>query len=780
MVYLKESAYNLKGVAFNMRRTIIICFMMVCIIFSNAQVMLGSESIQDLTSFLDVEDLTDITELRTPNSKTYSTDQPGEYVQVIYSDNVHYEGQDGNLYDIRTELTDRNMKSISQNEVSIDNRTVMGSMRTAAQLDTSRFFALQVPFELEIAKNIQEGYSIGKDQDRLTFIPQGVSPVIGKIDEEEPDKVRYDNLWPNTSMTLKVVPGGIKEDIILHNSNAPSTFTFEVIGGLDKDGRAGELAVRPAWLLDKNGTYRDVHTEIRHVNKKSYMELTWDAEGLVYPIVIDPTVTLSDPRIFYSCRNTPLTFKSGFIVISQDTQQCQGYMSFHTQSIPENAVILNAKISAHVSANRDFDVTARQVTTPIMGSGNTQLPTTIDLNQSTTRVSETTGSKGQTFYWDVTTIMKATFHNGIVGFNFSHIPKIQNYHEMVTSERYISLLVYYKTDSKEYYYSDANRLHSTRLPTGHLALNRYDANGNLLRRGEVVSNRLENGDFSRGNLNWNLGSNMKVEPIASEGGSALIFSAGSPLTEASRSSSYPILIGNSQPYMLKVRFKDSTTSGRYKITWRLYNSQSGQVGQGTHIIASQKNQWTTEHIEIRPTSVTEQLVIEIIADSGTVGEAYVDYIELQKGIGNPSFENGWSRWNSGTYTGPYFSLVNQGAKEGSNALAFNSAQTMSGSHSLLYQETLAVSPRSAYALGGWFKDLLTAGNFYIEVMELNAQMQTIQSHQINASTSRNTNQWAYHEKNWVTQPLTRFLKIQITANQAKGQAFLDHLSLRRL
>ncbi|WP_270171663.1 hypothetical protein [Paenibacillus sp. SYP-B4298] len=765
-----------------MRRTIIICFMMVCIIFSNAQVMLGSESIQDLTSFLDVEDLTDITELRTPNSKTYSTDQPGEYVQVIYSDNVHYEGQDGNLYDIRTELTDRNMKSISQNEVSIDNRTVMGSKRTAAQLDTSRFFALQVPFELEIAKNIQEGYSIGKDQDRLTFIPQGVSPVIGKIDEEEPDKIRYDNLWPNTSMTLKVVPGGIKEDIILHNSNAPSMFTFEVIGGLDKDGRAGELAVRPAWLLDKNGTYRDVHTEIRHVNKKSYMELTWDAEGLVYPIVIDPTVTLFEsPRVYNSCNDAPLTFSVGLLVGIWQGHQCQSYMSFNTRSIPDNAVILNAYIKAYASANLVFDVTARPATTPIMGSGNTQLPTTMDRHQVSAKTTVTTGSKGDTFYWNVKPIIGESFRNGVVGFHFSHIPTTQSVHFLGTGlASNITLVIAYTTDSKEYYYSDANRLHSTRLPTGHLALNRYDANGNLLRRGEVVSNRLENGDFSRGNLNWNLGSNMKVGPIASEGGSALIFSTGSPLTEASRSSSYPILIGSSQPYMLKVRFKDSTTSGQYKITWRLYSSQYGQVGQGTHIIASQKNQWTTEHIEIRPTSVTEQLVIEIIADSGTVGEAYVDYIELQKGVENPGFENGWFRWNSGTYTGPYFSLVNQGAKEGSNALAFNSAQTMSGSHSLLYQEMLAVSPRSAYALGGWFKDLLTAGNFYIEVMELDAQMQTIQSHQVNASTSRNTNQWAYHEKNWVTQPLTRFLKIQITANQAKGQAFLDHLSLRRL
>lgn len=294
-----------------MKRSAFLILMMLCLMLSSAPAVVGLESVE--APVMQEAPLHEIEELRTVNSKTYPTDQPGEYRQVIYPENVHYEGQDGKFYDIQTELYDEIIESASINEMSKYSRTANASESLKTSNELNRFFAFRVPFELEISKNIRDGYSIGKDGDRLTFLPQQVSPVIGRVEAKEKDKIRYDNLWPHTSMTIKVMPNGIKEDFILHNQQAPTTFSFEVMGDLKKNGSAGNLLVQPAWLVDNNGIYRDVQTNIRHEKNKTFIDFTLDTEGLAYPITVDPSVSISSFRVYYSCSNDPPDIQRRFL-----------------------------------------------------------------------------------------------------------------------------------------------------------------------------------------------------------------------------------------------------------------------------------------------------------------------------------------------------------------------------------------------------------------------------------------------------------------------------------
>ena len=70
---------------------------------------------------------------------------------------------------------------------------------------------------------------------------------------------------------------------------APSNFSFEVTGNIDT---LTELKLQDAWLMDAEGVKRDVEQTIRHEGGKTYVDLTADVSELVYPIAIDPTVTI--------------------------------------------------------------------------------------------------------------------------------------------------------------------------------------------------------------------------------------------------------------------------------------------------------------------------------------------------------------------------------------------------------------------------------------------------------------------------------------------------------
>jgi hypothetical protein len=237
---------------------------------------------------------------RTLNSKTW-INFDGSYTTEIYNGPVHYQDENGNLHNIDTDLYDEADLDQIDFPVAREGADVFRMMKNAVKnmkkknildRDSLDFQGLKVPFDCRIPKNFKRGYVIGKGQNRLRFIPIGVSPTKGFLDENQKNRITYQDPWNDTDVTLEVLPNGIKETIILKSSESPTKFTFEVDGPLEDDLTSGNLKLQPAWLQDANGEKRDVSQTIRREGDKTFIDLVADVTGLTYPIEIDPTVTI--------------------------------------------------------------------------------------------------------------------------------------------------------------------------------------------------------------------------------------------------------------------------------------------------------------------------------------------------------------------------------------------------------------------------------------------------------------------------------------------------------
>jgi hypothetical protein len=229
---------------------------------------------------------------RTPNTKTW-INFDGSYTTEIYQGLVHYQDVAGNLHNINTDLFDEADFDSIDFPVAKDGDSLFYEQKEKAIKDKKKnrlnredydFQGLKVPYEVKIPRNIRRGYSIGKGASKLKFIPVNASVSKGYV---EGNKITYPDVWNDADLVLELLPEGIKETIILKTDKAPINFSFEVQGEL-----AEELKIQPMWLMDAEGTKRDVLQGVSEVDGKTLMDIAADTSNLVYPIEIDPTVTI--------------------------------------------------------------------------------------------------------------------------------------------------------------------------------------------------------------------------------------------------------------------------------------------------------------------------------------------------------------------------------------------------------------------------------------------------------------------------------------------------------
>jgi hypothetical protein len=242
---------------------------------------------------------------RTKNSKTW-LNFDGSFTTEFHSSSIHFEDENGNLQNINTDLFDEADFDIIDLPVAAVGRerfhqskreAIEGKKRGVINRDNHNFQGLMVPFDCQIPRNFQRGYTIGNGADSLNFKPVKASPSKGFISENDRSVITYQDVWNDTDVELKVLSNGIKETIILKTDRAPFFFSFEVKGNLADDLTSGEMKLAPAWLQDSNGEKRDVGQNLRREGNKTYIDLVADTKGLVYPIEIDPTVTIQPNAI---------------------------------------------------------------------------------------------------------------------------------------------------------------------------------------------------------------------------------------------------------------------------------------------------------------------------------------------------------------------------------------------------------------------------------------------------------------------------------------------------
>ncbi len=295
---------------------------------------------------------------RTLNSKTW-INFDGSYTTEIHSGHVHFEDENGNLQNVNTDLYDEADLDSFDLPVNKFGKEAFNAAKGLAKAqkkanklnrDLFDYQGLQVPFEAKLPRNFKRGYTIGKGQDRLSFIPIGASAAKAYIRDNQKNVIDYQDAWNDADVSLELTDRGIKETIILKTDRAPSSFSFEVKGSLADDLTAGELRLMNAWLKDAAGTERDVEQKVRREGDKTFVDLVADVSGLVYPIEIDPTVTISQSSnigdSYVDSANSTSNFGSNVNLITNDfgTKRMGFFIKFDLSTIPSGSNINSASL----------------------------------------------------------------------------------------------------------------------------------------------------------------------------------------------------------------------------------------------------------------------------------------------------------------------------------------------------------------------------------------------------------------------------------------------------
>lgn len=290
------------------------------------------------------------TEYRTENSRHYELSD-GSFIAEVSGGLPYYEDESGTWHEANTVLTDeldldegKLIKSISKEAAGV----IGGKERNASEKNSS-YVPLHVAYEALIPKDYSQGYQVGKRDSILKIVPVDADSVIGSV-YGNGDTIKYENVWENTDVSLRILDDAVKEDIILKNEQSPSVFYFELQGSsIDRQTFSNnDLYIQPAWLIDSKGTYKDVGQEIEQVGKKQILKLTIDKSDLSYPITIDPSVSVYNDMIngITSTLRDDLvntaSYNSDIIVGKYNTQNRgltteAGYFNFRLYSLPAAA-----------------------------------------------------------------------------------------------------------------------------------------------------------------------------------------------------------------------------------------------------------------------------------------------------------------------------------------------------------------------------------------------------------------------------------------------------------
>ncbi|UQZ35444.1 hypothetical protein C2I18_19090 [Paenibacillus sp. PK3_47] len=332
----------------------------------------------------------ELIEKRTSNTKTYQLSED-TYETLISTEALHYQDRSGEWQDISLLLTDEaDIVDLLEEPLSKDTLPELqlqaGDSAARMQLNTSiaklpedAYRALQVPFDIKINKQFTKGYSVGKGEDRLSFVPisANASKAEALTSEDGSSVIRYVSAWESTYVDLQLIPDGIKETIVLTSPSAPSSFSYEVTSGLGQDLVLGDLQIEPAWLIDEAGTYRDVPQTVRTEGGKTYLDLTPDLAGLTYPVRIDPTVVLRSTN--NQTKDTTINAHepdrnygdAARLYTGKDTNgnQFRTLLQFDLSQIPEGEYrVIDAYLTMNQTAENQYDsnteVNLQRITSP--------------------------------------------------------------------------------------------------------------------------------------------------------------------------------------------------------------------------------------------------------------------------------------------------------------------------------------------------------------------------------------------------------------------------------
>lgn len=323
----------------------------------------------------------ELPERRTANSKHYLM-KDGSYQAVISMQDEHFIDENGELQDIVPFLINESDLHMFNGKVSKESapkvNQLMNVSRNQREITTAvdksnHYIAPQVPYDVNIPKYFNSGYSIEKNGLKLEFIPENSLNVTGEV--YGTNGIVYYDAWQKTDVLLQVEENSLKESIILKNEEAPKSFTYELRGLNPNELYAGDLMIQPAWLKDANGQKRDVAQDIRVEGDTAFIDITANVDGLSYPILIDPTIIVkpenaakakdtwvsSSQENWYRDQSSSTELLCGFIYRS--------YLQFDLSSISGKDVT-GASLHLYNKGVSYLDMTAQIYANPVLADWN--------------------------------------------------------------------------------------------------------------------------------------------------------------------------------------------------------------------------------------------------------------------------------------------------------------------------------------------------------------------------------------------------------------------------
>lgn len=248
-------------------------------------------------------DKIEIQDLRTPNSKTYQLSD-GSKECVVYSEDIHYIDENGQLADIDCSI----VEDCEKTRYKYKNAANSWNVWFAEYLSEDEAVLIQ-------KENYSLSYKLIGGNNELSvqqtqFLSDRNSEYYREIIQDN-RAVVYQDPIENVDIVYSVRGGEVKEDIVLKTRGQQKSFDFAVncegvspfqeekdIVFRDTNGKE-VFRIGKLYVIDADGKYsEEVSTELVNENGNTIIRIAVSEEYLfaddtVYPVVIDPTITVT-------------------------------------------------------------------------------------------------------------------------------------------------------------------------------------------------------------------------------------------------------------------------------------------------------------------------------------------------------------------------------------------------------------------------------------------------------------------------------------------------------
>jgi RHS repeat-associated protein len=236
------------------------------------------------------QELEELPQLRTENSKTYLDNEKNQYIYEEYTEPIHYK-QGNEWEDINNTIVNGKSESDDQ-DLSLENKSNRFKVKFSKKSKDNRTLRIKL-----------------KDQ-QFSFGIVGANKVQGVAKD---NSMTYPGVFQDTDLNFQVDNNAVKEALILNKNTEKNKFTYEfkLKNLVAKKDKAGNIVFenqkgKTFYVLSKPFMYdsaeaisHDVSMELREEKGKTYVDVTADEKWLnsserKYPVVIDPTVDVQD------------------------------------------------------------------------------------------------------------------------------------------------------------------------------------------------------------------------------------------------------------------------------------------------------------------------------------------------------------------------------------------------------------------------------------------------------------------------------------------------------